>query len=64
MDQAKETEEMEGLDFFTKNWMWIMIAFWASEKVVKLTPTKYDDILVDMIIGPVLQQIKGLSGKK
>ncbi len=56
---------MEGIEFFSKNWMWIMIAFWAAEKVVKLTPTRYDDILIDMIVGPVLQQIKGLTtGKK
>lgn len=56
---------MEGIEFFSKNWMWIMIAFWTLEKVVKITPTKYDDILIDMIVGPVLQQIKGLTtGKK
>jgi len=61
---AAREADMEGVEFFSKNWMWIMIAFWTLEKVVKITPTKYDDILIDMIVGPVLQQIKGLTGKK
>jgi hypothetical protein len=37
-----------------------MVVFFIAEKVVKLTPTKYDDILFDILGGA----IKKLAGKK
>ena len=37
------------MDLFTENWEYFLDAFYAIEKIVKLTPTKYDDIVVDMI---------------
>ena len=35
------------MDFLTNNWEWILIGFMVLEKLVKLSPTKYDDILLD-----------------
>jgi len=37
------------MDFLTNNWEWILIGFMVAEKLVKLSPTKYDDILLDIV---------------
>ena len=37
------------MDFLTNNWEWILIGFMVLEKLVKLSPTKYDDIILDII---------------
>ena len=42
------------MEFLTSNWQYALVVFMVAEKIVKLTPTKYDDILLDVII-------KGLS---
>jgi len=44
---------METMDWFANNWTLAVAVFWMLEKVVKLTPTKYDDILIDVIWGGI-----------
>ena len=46
------------MDFFMQLWEYLMAIFYVSEKIVKLTPTKKDDILFDVIFSG----IKKLSG--
>ena len=41
-------------EWIAANWEYVLIVIYALEKIVKLTPTKYDDILFDML----LKQIK------
>lgn len=41
------------IDWLVANWQYLLAAFWVLEKVVKLTPTKYDDILLDIIWGGI-----------
>ena len=48
------------MDWFTNTWEWCLIGFMAAEKIVKLSPTKYDDILLDFVWG----NIKKMAGKK
>ena len=48
------------LEWMTANWPTVLAVFYALEKIVKLTPTKYDDILFDIIFGSV----KKVIGKK
>ena len=48
------------MEFFTSNWEWCLLGFMIAEKLVKLSPTKYDDIILDLIWG----NIKKLAGKK
>tara|TARA_Y100000310_G_scaffold182159_1_gene182219 strand:- start:58 stop:204 length:147 start_codon:yes stop_codon:yes gene_type:complete len=48
------------MEWFTSNWEWCLIGFMVAEKLVKLSPTKYDDILLDFIWG----NIKKAVGKK
>jgi hypothetical protein len=37
------------IDLFMNNWDIALAIFFVLEKLVKLSPTKYDDILLDMI---------------
>jgi len=37
------------MDFILLNWEWFLLAFMVAEKIVKVTPVKWDDILVDGI---------------
>jgi len=37
------------MEHLTQNWEYILAAFYAIEKIVKLTPTKHDDIITDII---------------
>jgi hypothetical protein len=46
--------------FLIENWGWILMGFMIAEKIVKLTPTKYDDILFDMTKDVIMK----LAGKK
>ena len=48
------------MDFLANNWEWCLLGFMIAEKLVKMSPTKYDDIVLDMIWG----NIKKLAGKK
>lgn len=54
--------------FLIENWQYVLIFFMIAEKVVKLTPTKYDDIVLDMFLKPIVgkitgKNVKGDSGK-
>jgi len=40
------------------NWQYLFVAFFVVEKIVKITPTKYDDILVD-VVWKTLKKIVG-----
>ena len=47
------------MSFLTSNWEWVLLAFYVNEKVVKLSPSKKDDVIFDMVLKPVLDKIKG-----
>lgn len=46
------------MEWFTSNWDLCLAGFFVVEKVVKLTPTKYDDILIDIIGRTLLRRPK------
>ena len=48
------------MDWIANNWMLCVSIFWMLEKIDKITPISYDDILLDVIWGGIK---KGL-GKK
>ena len=48
------------MDWLMSNWDICLLVFMILEKVVKASPSKYDDILLDMVWGT----IKKLVGKK
>ena len=37
------------MDWFLNNWDVCLAGFFLLEKLVKLSPTKYDDILLDVV---------------
>jgi hypothetical protein len=37
------------MEFLTQNWEYILIAFYVAEKLVKMSPSKKDDILLDVV---------------
>ena len=37
------------MEYIAEHWYWVLIVFYVLEKVVKLSPAKWDDILVDGI---------------
>lgn len=51
---------MEAVDFIVVNWEWFLLGFMVAEKLVKLSPTQADDIVLDV----VWNGIKKMAGKK
>ncbi len=47
------------MGFLTSNWEWVMLALYVVEKVVKLSPSKKDDVIFDMVLKPILDKVKG-----
>ena len=39
------------MSWFLSNWDLCLAVFFVLEKLVKLSPTQYDDILLDMVWG-------------
>ena len=37
------------MEWLANNWEWVLIGFMIAEKGVKLSPTKYDDIILDIV---------------
>ena len=47
------------MGFLTSNWEWCLLVLYIVEKAIKLSPSKKDDVIWDMIIKPVIDKIKG-----
>ena len=45
--------------FITANWDWCLLALYVLEKVIKLSPSKKDDLVWDMVLKPIVEKIKG-----
>ncbi len=44
-------------EWIVANWECILVVIYALEKIVKITPTKYDDIIFDMILKPIKEKV-------
>jgi|TARA_R110000824_G_scaffold118291_2_gene270525 hypothetical protein len=42
-----------------KNWEWILLGLYVVEKAVKLSPSKKDDVIFDMVLKPIIDKVKG-----
>ena len=47
------------MSFLTSNWEWVLLAFYVKEKIVKLSPSKKDDVIFDMVLKPIIEKVKG-----
>ena len=45
------------MEWLIANWQWIMLGFYTLEKIVKLSPSKKDDIIFDSVIKPIFDQL-------
>ena len=52
------------MDFLTNNWEYVLLVFMIAEKLVKLSPSKKDDILLDMVWGAIKKYSKSAMGKE
>ena len=46
------------MEWIAENWEWVLLGFMVAEKVVKMSPTDKDDILVDVIFDGLKQMVK------
>ena len=46
-------------EFMTTNWEWCLLALYILEKGIKLSPSKKDDLVWDMVLKPSVDKIKG-----
>jgi hypothetical protein len=47
------------LQLLTSNWEYVLLALYVLEKVIKLSPSKKDDLIFDMVLKPIIDKIKG-----
>ena len=40
------------------NWEWFLLALYVVEKVIKLSPSKKDDVVCDMVIKPLSDKLR------
>ena len=50
------------IDVLTTQWQWMLLLFMVCEKIVKISPSKADDILLDVVIDG-LKKLVGLKKK-
>ena len=46
------------MSFITTNWEYLLLALYVVEKVIKLSPSKKDDLIFDMILKPIVDKLK------
>ena len=47
------------MEWLTLNWEWVLLAFVVAEKLVKMSPSEKDDILLDVVIEGLTKIVKG-----
>ena len=47
------------LSFISANWEYILLGLYVVEKAIKLSPSKKDDLVWDMVLKPIVDKIKG-----
>mgnify|MGYP003110342103 CR=1 FL=1 len=46
------------MEWLTANWEWVLLAFMVLEKIVKMSPSDKDDILLDVFIQGLTKLVK------
>ena len=47
------------MEMLLANWEWVLLGLYVVEKAIKLSPSKKDDVIFDMVIKPIVDKIKG-----
>ena len=46
------------LSFISPNWEYILLGLYVVEKAIKLSPSKKDDLVWDMILKPIVDKLR------
>jgi hypothetical protein len=46
-------------EWMMANWEYVLLGFYVLEKLVKLSPSKKDDIIFDSILKPIFNMFAG-----
>ena len=46
------------LSLISSNWEWFLLGLYVIEKAIKLSPSKKDDLVWDMVLKPIVDKIK------
>ena len=52
------------MEWISQNWQIVMVVFYCLEKIVKLSPTENDDILLDVVWSGLKKMTASMVGKK
>ena len=44
-------------EWLAQNWVWVLLGFYTIEKIVRLSPSKKDDVIFDMVLKPIWDTI-------
>lgn len=46
------------MEWLTSNWEWVLLGFMILEKIVKMSPSDKDDILLDVVFEGLTKIVK------
>ena len=46
------------MEWLTLNWEWVLLGFMVLEKMVKMSPSDKDDILLDVVFKGLTKMVK------
>jgi len=46
------------LSFISANWEYILLGLYVVEKAIKLSPSKKDDLVWDMVLKPIVEKLR------
>tara|TARA_R100001594_G_scaffold133206_1_gene173800 strand:- start:1907 stop:2056 length:150 start_codon:yes stop_codon:yes gene_type:complete len=46
-------------ELISSNWEWFLLALYVLEKGIKLSPSKKDDLVWDMVLKPLSDKLRG-----
>tara|TARA_R100001244_G_C5145458_1_gene128709 strand:+ start:738 stop:890 length:153 start_codon:yes stop_codon:yes gene_type:complete len=49
------------MEWLQMNWEWVLLGFMILEKIVKMSPSDKDDILLDVVVQGITKMVKGES---
>ena len=47
------------MEWLSLNWEWVLLVFMVLEKIVKMSPSDKDDILLDVVVQGLTKMVKG-----
>ena len=47
------------MEWLQINWEWVLLGFMVAEKLVKMSPSDKDDILLDVVVQGITKMVRG-----